>query len=200
MKPGVKLICCGLAVLLTISCSSDFVPKPRAYPRVHYPERTVTQQFGSDFCPFSFEIWDYYKIENKTTFFNETAENPCWGVNLNLEDLNGTMYLTYKELGEEQQLDRLAAEAYKLTFKHAEKADFIEPLEVRKEDSDAYGLIYHVGGDAASQLQFFVTDTVQHFLRGTLNFNATPNADSLAPVVAFVAEDLAYMLNSLEWQ
>jgi gliding motility-associated lipoprotein GldD len=113
--------------------------------------------------------------------------------------LNGAIYLTYKTLSDEDDLLKLSEDAHKLTYKHMKRADFIEPLEIAREDGTR-GLIYFVGGDAASQIQFFVTDTVSHFLRGTLNFNSRPNADSLAPVVRFVADDIEGMLKTLDWQ
>ncbi len=157
------------------------------------------QHFGSPACPFRFDLPGYYSVEKKSEYFGGTVEHPCWGYNLNIPALNGTIYLTYKQLGPDQKLDKLTEEAYRLTFKHARKADYIEPVEIATSNG-AYGLLYSVGGDAASPLQFFVTDTVHHFLRGTLNFRSRPNADSLAPVIRFVGEDLSAMLESLEWQ
>lgn len=94
---------------------------------------------------------------------------------------------------------KLTQDAHELTYKHVQKADYIEPIEIRTEDG-TFGLVYYVGGDAASQVQFFVTDTLQHFLRGSLNFRTRPNADSLAPVVSFVSRDIQAMLETLAWK
>jgi gliding motility-associated lipoprotein GldD len=57
-----------------------------------------------------------------------------------------------------------------------------------------------VGGDAASNVQFFLTDSIHHFIRGALYFNNQPNADSMKPVVDFVKEDLRVMLKSFRWK
>ncbi len=197
--PPIAICLLALAVFSLQACEPAAVPRPKAYPRVHFPERSGMQQFGSEQCPFRFELPDYYQIERKDEFFGESTEHPCWGYNLNIPALNGTVFLTYKALGPDQRLDKLSEEAYRLTFKHARKADYIEPIEIATEHG-AYGLLYAVGGDAASPLQFFVTDTVQHFLRGTLNFRSRPNADSLAPVIRFVSQDLREILGSLEWE
>jgi gliding motility-associated lipoprotein GldD len=191
-------LACWLAALGLAACADAPVPKPRAYPRVHFPERGGFQRFGTEDCPFTFELPDYYMVERKDTYFEREVAEPCWGNNVHLPALNGTLYLTYKPLGPGQDLLTLTEQAYQLTYKHARKADYIEPLEINTEH-DVHGLLYYVGGDAASQLQFFVTDTVSHFLRGTLNFRTQPNADSLAPVVRFVSQDIAGMLESLRW-
>ena len=185
-----------LAACIFAACQGPSVPKPRAYPRVHFPERGGFQRFGQAECPFTFDAPDYYRVEKKTR--DDVAE-PCWGYNLTAPSLNGTLYLTYKPLGPDQSLVTLTEEAYRLTFKHARKADYIEPVNIATPNG-AFGLLYYVAGDAASQLQFFVTDTVHHFVRGTLNFYTQPNADSLAPVVQFVSQDIEGMLNSLRWE
>jgi hypothetical protein len=49
-------------------------------------------------------------------------------------------------------------------------------------------------------MQFFLTDTTRHFFRGALYFNTQARPDSLAPVTAFLKEDIAVMINSFEWK
>ncbi len=63
------------------------------------------------------------------------------------------------------------------------------------------GKIYHIRGrEAASPLQFFATDSLSHFLRGALYFDARPNNDSLAPVIRFIEKDIRNLLGTLEWE
>jgi gliding motility-associated lipoprotein GldD len=60
--------------------------------------------------------------------------------------------------------------------------------------------MFKVGGNAATATQFYLTDSVRHFLRGALYFDATPNEDSLKPVNAFLLEDLQHMVNTFKWK
>ena len=62
------------------------------------------------------------------------------------------------------------------------------------------GMFFRVGGNAATALQFYVTDSVKHFLRGSLYFGATPNEDSLSVVNDFVQEDMKHLINTLRWK
>ena len=62
------------------------------------------------------------------------------------------------------------------------------------------GIFFRVGGNAATAKQFFVTDSVKHFLRGALYFDATPNADSLSVVNDFLEVDMKHLINSLKWR
>jgi gliding motility-associated lipoprotein GldD len=61
-------------------------------------------------------------------------------------------------------------------------------------------LIYEIGGNAASSIQFFLTDSTKHFIRGALYFNVAPNTDSISPVVDFVKKDIYHMIKTFEWK
>jgi len=52
----------------------------------------------------------------------------------------------------------------------------------------------------ATPYQFFLTDSTHHFFRGALYYDATPNQDSLAPVNAFLLEDIQHILNTFRWK
>jgi gliding motility-associated lipoprotein GldD len=145
-----------------------------------------------------FQMPDYFVAQRKTKFFDEDVSDDCW-LNLECSDLNATIYLSYKTLSPDKNLQRLSEEAYALTFKHTQKADYIQPQEIDNQNGGV-GLIYYVGGDAASNIQFFITDTTEHFMRGALYFYAHPNADSLRPVVQFMVDDIKGILASWRWK
>ncbi|MCR5455573.1 MAG: hypothetical protein K6F33_11355, partial [Bacteroidales bacterium] len=63
-----------------------------------------------------------------------------------------------------------------------------------------YGLLYGIKGNVASPLQFYITDSTRHFLRGSLYFNCSPNKDSLAPSVEFVRQDIERLFETLIWK
>ena len=63
-----------------------------------------------------------------------------------------------------------------------------------------YGMAYDIkGSEAASPYQFYLTDSTQHFIRGALYFNFSPNNDSLKPVIDFLQKDVQEMIDSFEW-
>ena len=62
------------------------------------------------------------------------------------------------------------------------------------------GVMYDISGDAASSVQFYLTDSVRHFIRGALYFTLQPNSDSLSPVIEFFREDILHLIETLEWQ
>ena len=84
--------------------------------------------------------------------------------------------------------------------KIAQKADAVESHEYANPETKVYSVIYDIRGNAASQVMFYVTDSVKNFLRGSLYFTVRPNHDSLSPVVAFFREDIIHLIKTIRWK
>lgn len=184
-------------ILFFFGCKDVFTPKPKGYFRIELPEKSY-QVFAPDDCPFRFEVPVYAEVERDTTFFSEKLEEPCW-MDIIYPELGGKLHLSYKQISPENTLGKLVEDAYKLAFKHTIKAEYIDESIV-STSNNVHGIIYEVGGNTASNYQFYLTDSLQHFLRGSLYFSSSPNEDSLSPVIQFVKADVAQMIRSFEWK
>ena len=94
----------------------------------------------------------------------------------------------------------LFADAEKLTFKHMIKADDIQAIPFENPQEKVYGRMFEVYGDAATQIQFHATDSVEHFMTGALYFYAKPNYDSILPAVHHVRKDIVRLMETLRWK
>ena len=186
-----------LLPLLFSSCNSDYAPKPKAYPRVIFPEHQYNLFEPAD-CPFKFEKPVYSTVADDSTYFGYKNSEPCW-YTVYISPFNGTINLTYKEIKGKESFEKLVEDAHKLSYKHTRKADYINQVKIENTHGVG-GLLFDVGGDAASNVQFFLTDTTKNFIRGALYFNNEPNTDSMAPVISFVKEDLKHLLKTFEWK
>jgi gliding motility-associated lipoprotein GldD len=128
---------------------------------VAFPERKY-EEFNPADCPFKFEKPTYAQVVNDTDFFGRRPSQPCW-MNVILPDFNGTVNLTYKEIGGNDQFEKLVEDAHNLTYKHTKKADFINEIGI-KNTHGVGGMLFDVGGDAASNVQFYLTDSTHHFI------------------------------------
>lgn len=178
------------------SCNSDYTIRQRGYYRIDLPAQEY-QLFDKPGYPYSFEYPVYSEVIQDTTFFDDKPENPYW-INIDFPGLNGRIYISYKDLAR-NQYDKLVDDAFKLTYKHTAKATAIRDSLMRTPHGIS-GVFFKVGGNAATARQFFVTDSVRHFLRGALYFDATPNADSLKPVNEFLEADMKHLINTLQWK
>ena len=176
------------------SCfQEDFVPKPSAYFRIDLPEKSYRPtKFGD--CPYQFEVPKYAKWE----YDKEGLHENCW-ININYSQYDGQVHISYKQIND--NLVDYLEDARQLTNKHIPKAVSIAEQLVYDEDRRVYGLVYNVEGTgAASTMQFFVTDSANHFLRGALYFNVSPNNDSLSPIIDFIKDDIKHMIGTLKWE
>lgn len=180
-----------LAVLLTSCGGNDYVPKPRGYYRIDLPEH----EYQTVDCklPYCFEYPTYAAF----CLRNSTAADERYWSDVDFKSLNAKVYLSYKPL--DHNLDRFVADAHNFVYKHTIKADAISETPYSNTEKNVYGLLYEISGDAASNVQFYLTDSTRNFVRGALYFNAVPNKDSLAPVLEFINEDIKHLVESFSW-
>ncbi len=192
------LILAALGSLVWASCSQEYSPRGKGYPWLEVPEGHNYQRFQDAGCPFTFEYNTIARVERDSQLMLSEPESDCW-LNIVYPDYDATIYLSYKTPEEDYNLLKLRNEAHKLTYEHAKRANYIEPLVITAP-GQIYGLVYNVGGAAASPTQFFVTDTVRHWLRGALYFKTSPNPDSLEPLIKYIDEDIGHLIRSIVWE
>ncbi len=184
--------------LLLTACGEEpaLTPKPRGYPRVIYPDKAY-QSFAGDYCSFTFEYPTYAKIQQDTTFFGQTPAHPCW-FDLYFPDFDSRLHCSYYPISKQKDFNTLKKEAFEMVDWHNKKANYIEeePVQLPNQVS---GFVFEMQGPAASPVQFYLTDSTDHFLRGALYFNTQARPDSLAPVYAFLKEDVFKMITTLRW-
>lgn len=173
----------GLAVT---GCGEETVPKPKAYLALEYPEATYKLYEGS--CPYNFGVNAMAKVNDKGQC-NLTLEYPR---------MKATVYLTYKPVT--GNLEALLKDAQKLTYEHVIKADEIQEQPFINDEKKVYGMFYQVGGNAATNAQFYVTDSTRHFLTGSVYFYAKPNFDSVMPAASYIKEDMRNIMETIKWK
>lgn len=187
----VKIVLFLLFVSFLNSCDNPYSPKPRGYFRIDLPEK-IYQEFDTTF-PYHFEYPVYAEISNDP----HSPQENYW-ININYLPFKATLHLSYKAI--DGNLIDYLEDAHKMVVKHIPKADAIYDSLVVDRDRQVFGLIYELeGSGAASPYQFFLTDSVSHFLRGALYFNTVPNNDSLEPVIDFLTSDIDHLIETLEW-
>ncbi|MFC2079938.1 gliding motility lipoprotein GldD [Bacteroidota bacterium] len=187
MKNKVLMVLC----LALISCDRSYVPKPSGYLRVLYPEKEYT--LYQELTPFEFEYPLYAKIVPHVSKISE----PYW-YDIIFSDFKGTIYLSYKKLDE--NVDEYIEDTRALVYKHTARSDGIVEIPFVDNDNKRYGILYELSGEVASPIQFFLTDSSEHFLRGSLYFETTPNRDSLNPIIKFIHQDIEHLIETLRWK
>ena len=204
-----------LFALLIISCNSNYTSKKEGYFKIDFPKK-VYKTFDDPAFPYSFEYPVYARIAKDSSYFNEGSNNP-FSINIVFPSFNGTIFISYKNVGGtsvykvknpngsyrdstgKNSFEKMVNDSYNLTYKNDIKAYSIED-SLMHTPNNITGIFFKLSGDVATAKQFFLSDTLHHFLRGALYFDATPNEDSLRPVNAFLQEDMKHLINTLKWK
>ncbi len=183
-----------LLIMLTsiiFSCKENYYPKPHGYLRTDFPKKEY-RLFDSVY-PYTFEIPVYSKIVPDSS---KGAEK--YWADWKFPEFNATVFLSYKNI--ENNLDSYEEDTRELAYKHTIKADAIETKIWENNDAKVYGILYDIKGNVASQIQFYLTDSTRHFIRGAFYFNNIPNKDSLAPALKFLRKDIDRMIQTFKWK
>ena len=175
-----------LILTIFISCKDEAVPKPASHLRLDYP--IAEYAYFENKCPYVFEM-------NANAIIKEKA--PCQ-FTIDYPKMKATIFLSYKTVNGDINL--LLRDAQKLTFEHVIKADDIIEQPYINSDRKVYGMFYQVQGNAATNAQFYVTDSLKHFVTGSVYFYTKPNFDSIMPATSYIKNDMKAIMETIKWK
>jgi gliding motility-associated lipoprotein GldD len=185
-----------ISIAMISSCDDEddqiFSPKPRGYFRIDFPEKTY--RMYDSVCPYRFEIPTYARI----TKDRHKGAEPCW-INVEFPQFRATVHLSYKAVSD-TNLNTFLEDSREFAIKHQIKATGLDESVVIRDSAKVYGLVYDIAGNTASSVQFYLTDSTKHFLRGALYFNTITNIDSLKIVIDFIRQDILHLVQTCEWK
>ncbi len=180
-----RILVVMISLMAFWSCKDDVLPKPKgylslSYAPANYEELTVKR-------PYSFLVSDKAELKK---------EKNNW-LKIKYPKLKASIDITYRPV--DGNLKELLMESEKLVYKHAVKAEQIVPKDYVNEEHRVFGSLHEITGNAASQIQFHITDSTRNFIKGSLYFYTKPNYDSVLPAVAYIKKDIMKLMETLEW-
>jgi gliding motility-associated lipoprotein GldD len=185
-----QLLFIGIILIAMGSCQKEYTPKPRGYFRIDFPEKSYHKLNQN--LPYSFEIADYSKASAPSTPMADSG----W-ITISTPANKTDLHLSYAQLNDD--LKKHMEESRRLAYDHSIKADAIEERLFINPDKNVFGTIYYIEGNAASPIQFYLTDSATHFLRGALYIREIPNIDSIRPVIDFLRPDIIHLIETTSW-
>ena len=186
-----------LFLSILIGCKNKTTPKPRSFFRIDFPEKqyiTLNRSY-----PFKFQVPNYSSIVQD----KRNPQKNNW-INVKIPANKAEIHISYYDLNNNSDSDRvflakLIEESRRLAYKHSVKASAIKEQVFINRGANVFGTLYKIEGNAASPMQFFLTDSINHFLRGSLYISATPDIDSLSPVIDFLEKDVKHLVETTSW-
>jgi gliding motility-associated lipoprotein GldD len=191
-----KYICLSFGLVLAcfaVGCKQPYSPKPRGYFRIVLPEK-VYHPFSSD-CPYVFDVPTYAQMEP-----DRSADAQPYWMDIHFPQFNARIHLSYMPISGRDNFNELVEDARTFAFNHTVRATAIDQQRISRPEANVYGLKYEIKGNTASNIQFFVTDSIHHYLRGALYFHEKPRLDSIQPVLDFIKADIDTLVHSLRWK
>ncbi len=109
-----------------------------------------------------------------------------------------TIYCTYFPIkGNFREYDE---DVRRFVYRHTVVATAIKEQAFSQQEKKLYALIFDIKGEVASPVQFLITDSVSHFLRGALYYDNAAYSDSLALSTTDMREDIIHLIQTLEWR
>lgn len=182
-----------LVMVTLFSCEREFLPKPLGYNRLVLPEpayRTLP-----DSLPYTFEYSQHARLLADTSWIREKF----W-IEIYYPELKANIHVTYKKImNNEQLLKEFLNDAYVLTAKHQIKAYAIDEV-ITHNPKGHTAVVVELDGEVPSQMQFTITDSTRHFLRGALYFNTKVQNDSLKPAIEYMKKDIIHLIDTFDWK
>ncbi len=174
-----------------VACQRVVAPKPYGYFRIAIPDAAYTWYAPAHY-PYAFLLSDNAVVESRT------GKDEQYWIDIHYPSLNTTIHCTYKPI--HGNLRALSRDMQEFLFGHSRVASAIPEQEYANPEQHVWGVFYELLGDVASPIQFVLTDSTDHFFRGSVYCNTVPNQDSLAPIYDYMRHDVRILIESIQWQ
>ena len=191
----IKQACIIALLALTVSCKDEVLPKPPGYLSLKFVEPTYRTSQSSK-VPFNF---DYNFAAAQLSNINYKKNFEQLNFKISYPKLKADIFVNYTHFNK-KELMGLIVNAQKITDKHVQVADEIKVKSYENNETRTYGNLYTVTGNAASTNQFYITDSINHFVTGSVYFRVKPNYDSILPAANYIRNDVIQLMKSLEWK
>ena len=188
------IVLLAFLILIAYACKEPApVPKPPTYLNINFPDHSYSYVKGD--CPYEFKLASIYK---QKTIYNSKLKS-C-KQKIDLGPLNGSLSLYYISLESKDSLPKIINFSNDLVDEHKIKADKINFQQIIDKKNKVFGTFFELQGNVATNFQFYLTDSSQHFVRGEVLLNCRPNYDSLRPVLNYLKIDLLELVHNFKWK
>ena len=194
MRALFVMILSGMTIGLYSSCRrQDSYPKPKAYPRIDYPQTGYNRATALPY-PVTFE----YPASAKLVIPEGKAQGQNW-INLRFDIFRATLLTSYLQT-DRKNMEQHILDNESLLDKETPAYAPVRKQEFKSMDGKVTGYLYEIRGNTASPLQFILTDGENQLFRGALYFDYLPNRDSINDIVQGLSTDIQYLMESFKFK
>ncbi len=187
-----KIFLFSIVILVFVSCSEDnYIPKPPTHLMVDLPAHAY-QKF-SDTTNYTFNIPKFWSV--RTNFKDQDSLILYLG-----KEIDGDLHFQYLKIDSVNSLSKHINKTFEKIDFHKARARGLKDTNFVFNDKKVYGSLYEFIGNSATNFQFYLTDSTNHFVRSELLIRRKPNYDSLQPTLNYIKTDLIHLINTFQWE
>ena len=178
-------------LLFHFSCDeTSYLPREKAFLRLEF-EKPMYDTFSSDSSKLNFIFNNAY-----ASFEIVSDEKTV----LRYKDIKIEIILSDIQLENTSSFEESLQNFYMFLEPHRKKSNQIRVKEFISADNKRFAKVFEMRGPVASPLQFYVTDSINNFLFGSMNLIEKSDYDSIYPSVMYVKNDIFSIIESVNWK
>tara|TARA_S200000501_G_scaffold173112_1_gene163071 strand:+ start:2159 stop:2737 length:579 start_codon:yes stop_codon:yes gene_type:complete len=191
LKSSNKILVLLCLLLFHFSCDeTNYLPREKAFLRLEFEK----------------PIYDtlYSKASNLNFIYNNAYSSleiiSDEKIVLRYKDIKIDIVLSDVELDNTSSFEQSIQNFYMFLEPHRKKSNQISAKEFTSADNKKFAKVFEMRGPIASPLQFYVTDSINNFLFGSMNLMEKYDYDSIYPSVMYVKNDIFSIIESVNWK
>ena len=178
------------SIFFFFACNEYELPKQKGFLRIEFeePQYKKFQQLNS----FSDFYYNASLVQIKFKGDNDLS--------LNYTDLNLSIDLKHAKIYNSNDFNNRMVDFNLILDTHVKKSNGIFLKEYQNKNNNVIGKIYEISGNVASPIQFYLTDSLSNFLRGSLNLNSSAKYDSIYPSIQYIKNDILVLFETINWK
>ena len=172
-------------LILLVGCDDFELPKKKAYFAHQF--NIPSYATHNENCSYMFKINTAAKLD---------LDNNCNAV-INYKNLSAQIFISNISM---DNIDLIKYDFDQKILDNSSNVSRIVSSEFNNPENHVYAQYYSFVGDAPSNIQFYVTDSLTNFIMGSLYFKSKPNYDSLLPSISYVKNDIKMMIETFKWK
>ena len=191
MKFSYKILFLFGLFLFHFSCDeSNYLPREKGFLRLEF-EKPTYNTFSDESSALNFIYNDAYSS------FEIVSDEK---IALRYKEIKISIVLSDVKLENISSFEESIQNFYMFLEPHRKKSNQISIKEFTSADNKRFAKVIEMRGQVASPLQFYVTDSINHFLFGSMNIMEKSDYDSIYPSVMYVKNDIFSIIESVNWE
>lgn len=151
-------------------------------------ENTSYIELKADTIPFVAEVSD------RVMFGIRTVDSITYFCDIVYPETSAHFYCTFRYAGKDK-IEQLWSEAYRMAGNHTISASYIEDVPV-SNTYGAEGVLFELGGEAATPFQLALTDGFSYFFNASLYFDNGSHGNDVPELVENMRKDIEKLIYS----